>query len=492
MKSITLAALLILASSSSGRAASASAPKAAASTPHPLATRVAIETLRSGGNAIDAAVAAAFVLAAADPSSATLGGGGLLLWFDASTDAVWALDFRELAPHEVPMGDGPGSAIAVPGFTPGLAAAHDRFGALNWTEVLAPATALAGEGALVTPALASRFAQQAPRVSSAAFLGDQEPARGVRLATGDLAETLKQIAREPRAPFRGSHGRRLAAFLAEAGSTITLLDLESYEPVWRGPIRIDRGGARIYAFPPPSGGGVTLMHLAKHSSVREDAAALRDAALHRLLRMGDPERTRFDLAAPIRDIDLPQSPADETSGGSSIAIADESGNAAVLVLTIGSPFGSGIVTPSGFVMNDSMRDFDPSGARGVNSPESNRRPGTSMTPVIVTRDGSVVLAAASGGGGPASSAIALFTLRVLDGMPPDEALALPRYHHDGVPDRLVVEQGAMPAAGIAELTERGQAVRPATSLGEIHAVVRSNDSWIALADPRGGGAPGGY
>lgn len=381
--------------------------------------------------------------------------------------------------------------MGVPGFVPGLAAAHRRFGALDWQQLVAPAHALALEHPALNATVAGRLARHEP--VAAALLGERaRPSPGGRLNTTSLAQTLAQISREPHAPFRGSAGRRLVAFLKESGATISLHDLESYEPVWRAPIRIDRGKSRIFAFPPPSGGGVTLMHLARGTADFDDVATLREASLRRLTRMGDPERTRFDLPAALRDIDLPRSHDDETSGGSGIAIVDAAGNAAALVLTLGSSFGSGILTPAGFLMNDSLADFDAGSPRGANAPEPVRRPGTSMTPVIVTSDQSVTLAVASGGGGPAATATAVFVLRVLDGDDPGEALELPRYHHDGVPDRMVLEQTRVSAELVDRLTNDGQAVRLVPSAGEIHAVVATSGGYEALADTRGGGAPGGY
>lgn len=499
MKQLLIATLLIL-SASSLHAGIAEGEKGAAATPHPASTAAAMDVLREGGNAIDAAAAASFTLAVADPSSASPGGGGLLLWFDSAAGAVWALDFREIAPRELSDAETAGAMIAVPGFVPGLAAAHERFGALSWSEVLAPALALAREGARLTPHVAALISAHGDSGNYPVPLRGTSASSGVRLNTDELADTLELVSKHGPDAFSGSRGRKLVSELRESGSTVSLLDMESYEPVWRAPLRIDLGARLIYTMPPPSGGGIALARLLKAEAPpteAENAEALdawlehsRAASLERIVRAGDPERTRLALGEEA-SIEQRSAAGQETDGGAALAVVDAAGNAVAIVLTNGSKFGSG-VRAGGFLFNDSQRDFSPAGQRGPNGRESRRRPATSSSPVLIIEDGSVRLAAAASGGSVASSALGQFVAALLSGETPQDAIAAPRYHHEGSPERIVIERRGNWSPLADQLSTGGRAVRVITAAGEIHAVFTAGGRLAAVSDPRGGGAPGAY
>lgn len=476
---------------------------AAAATPHPLATGVAIDTLRSGGNAVDAATAAAFVLAVADPSAASLGGGGLLLWLDSRTGAVWALDFREIAPRALPDDESrPGANVAVPGFVSGLHAAHERFGALEWSRLLKPAIHGAREGVAITPFVASKLVSAGPRLAGELGLEPDSVSAGSLLVQPHLADTLELVAREPGHLMTAQRGRKLVAALADHGSTLTLADLEEYEPVWRAPIRIDRGTRQIFVFPPPSGGGLAIASMLDGGSLPSEGATaselvpwitrLREASMEKLSRVGDPERTRVDLDVPVPFATKTVAAGEDVDSGSGLVVVDAEGNAAALVFTLGAPFGSGIRAPGGFLMNDSMRDFSIDEGRVPNARMPRRRPATSLTPLLVLERDRMIIAAASGGGSAAPAVLSRFLLDLFADVDPGVAEAAPRYHHPGLPEEVLIERRGGHGDLAAALSSAGQALRTVSSLGAIQAVIAATDSLHAITDSRGGGSTGGY
>lgn len=471
-----------------------SARHAAAATPHPAATSVATGTLHDGGNALDAAIAAAFTLSVVDPSRASLGGGGLLLWRDATSGAVWALDFRELAPRELSQSDAAAAKVAVPGFVRGLAAAHARFGTRPWKELLVPAIAGARDGVPLTTRVAAQIAAAGERVIHSGGLVATSPETGARLAQPELADTLQSVANDPNAFLTGSDARRLVAALGPLGSTLTVRDLEEWEPRWRAPLRIDTGPLQLYTSGPPSGGGLALASLidAPLPSAAPDPwiARVSAASLERLRHASDPDANRLALESGANGDAPPSASGESDISGAGIVVVDTHGNAVAMVLTTGSRFGSGIVAPGGYLMNDSLRDF--SGA-GVNAAASRRRPATSMTPLIVTSGGALRLIVASGGGSTSPSATAQVTFAILNGADPADAVSAPRYHHDGNPATVVLERrDEMFRALTRRFTTSGQAVRDVEAIGDVQAIAVEDGELEALSDPRGGGAAGGY
>lgn len=502
MKLVAQLLLLVSLSAPPGIAAATRSRNAAVATPHPAASAVALETLRANGNAIDAATAAAFVLAVADPSAASLGGGGLLLWLDSDTGAVWALDFRELAPRTLAARDaGPAAQTAVPGFTRGLHAAHKRFGLLTWESLLAPAIHGARSGIGSTPFVASQFASAGESVLEELGLTADLIASGSILRQPELAESLELAARDPEHLMTGQRGRKLAAALGSHGSTITLADLEDYQPVWRAPLRIDRDARQIFVFPPPSGGGLALASLLDGSPGPSSTQAsellpwierLHRASTEKISRVGDPERTRVELNEPVAFASKPVPSGESNDGGSGMVIVDAAGNAVALVFTNGSRFGSGIRSPGGYLMNDSMRDFSVEDGRGPNTRAPRRRPATSMTPMLILQERRLMLAASSGGGAVAPAVLGRFILDLFAGISPEVAEAAPRYHHAGVPDELLLERRGAHAELAEILSTGGQALRTQSSLGNMEAVVVLEDALLAITDSRGGGSAGGY
>ncbi len=447
-------------------------------TAEPLATRAAVLVLAEGGNAADAAVCAAFMVAVTEPYSSGLGGGGLVVgWQQASRDD-WALDCRETAPaaahHDMFLGpDGVAVpalsrtgalSVAVPGLVRGLWDLHQRHGRLPWARLVSPARQVARDGFPVPEMLAQRVAAHHARgrfepAMQAVFCPGGEPVRvGQWLRQPDLARTLAAIADQgPDAFYGGEVGAAIVASVASGGGVITADDLVGYRAVWREPVHGTYRGRVIIGMPPPSSGGVHIVQMLQILEGFDLAAAGHGsaAAWHPMLEamklafadrsryLGDPDHVDVPLAmltspeyarAQRARIDthhaLPSSAiegaplAGESEHTTHISVVDPEGNAVAATLTINLNFGAGMIAGgTGVILNDEMDDFAAApgapNAFGLIQGEQNavgpgRRPLSSMSPTIVIEDGRVRLVTGSPGGSRIITATLQSIIHVLD------------------------------------------------------------------------------
>lgn len=392
-----------------------------------LATQVGSQVLQAGGNAVDAAVATAFALAVVFPTAGNIGGGGFMV--ARVGGASYALDFRETAPAAASptMYVGPAGkatrdsregwrSVGVPGSVAGLWEAWRKLGSKkqSWSDLVAPAIALADGGFEVDAAFAKTIALVDRRLarfpaSAKLFLRDGGPPEiGTRWRNPELAEVLRGIARDgPPGFYEGRVADTLARAMKREGGLVTSADLLSYRARWRTPFDYEYRGRRIVGMPPPSSGGITMAliahilsgwdlsafawHSAEH--VHLVAEAMRRAFAARNALLGDPDfvqnpvdllmadswaieqraTIRLDRATPSSEI-LPSAPADDggshttrlpsvptDDGGSHtthLAVVDADGNAVALTTTLNAWFGSAVTVPGlGFVLNDEMDDF---------------------------------------------------------------------------------------------------------------------------------------
>ncbi len=378
------------------------------------ATRVGLDILRAGGNAVDAAIAVGMALAVTHPQAGNLGGGGFMVVYLADEDRYTTLDFREMAPSAANAGMYLGEdgrpvrglnyvgwkAVGVPGTVAGFEAAH-RWGRLDWADLIEPAIDLAARGFWVDPYLAGSFARVAPTFrryegSAQAFLhGDGSSySAGERFVQPDLAWSLQQIADGGADAFyRGPIADRLVEAMEANGGLITAADLARYEPIEREPVRGTYRGWEVISMGPPSSGGTTLVGmlniLENFDMAGLDPAgapiahmlieSMRQAYLDRATYLGDGDFQEVpvewltskaraaELAAAIpagearRSADLgaailtpPESP--ETTHYS---VIDAEGNAVSITYTIEAGFGAKVVAPgTGFLLNNEMGDFN--------------------------------------------------------------------------------------------------------------------------------------
>lgn len=490
--------------------------------PEPQAAEVGLAVLRSGGNAVDAAVATALALSVTHPEAGSLGGGGFALVRSADRD-YRALDFREVAPAALdaalfldeegrPDTDKSlrgGLAVGVPGTVAGLHALLEAHGTREWRGLVQPAERLAREGFPVPHYLAAQLGRLGHRLDPAAaaiFLpGGAPPRPGAILRQPELAAVLKRIGRGgPSAFYDGPLAERLVARVREAGGVMTLDDLRDYRVRELEPLVGSFRGHAVVAFPPPSSGGVALLQMLEmleQLPIADDPRS--SATLHRLAEvqrrafadrsrwLGDPAFTDVPLgrlldadylAARAASIDPARAtPSTELGPGDPpapdgetmhLSVADRHGNVVAMTITLNQAFGNGIVVPgSGILLNNEIDDF--ALAPGVpnfyglvgdeaNRIEGGKRPLSSMTPAIVEQHEPAarpLLVLGSPGGSKIISAVLQVLLNVVDhGMAPQQAVDAPRIHHQWLPDVLGVEPDAISADVRGALEARGHDV----------------------------------
>lgn len=383
-------------------------------TSHFLATRSAQHVLQEGGNAIDAAVTAAFSLAVTQPRSGNIGGGGFMLISSEQKDEVVAIDYREKAPGEATVdmfldkrGDADSNvsryshlASGVPGTVAGLAMALESYGTISLQQAMAPAIKLAEEGFIVT----SRFSNGLKEKETMLKKWDSSKnlfykADGSYYEAGDLfmqkdlAATLRRISENGVQEFyQGKTAELLVAEMAKHGGLITMDDMQSYAPQLREPIHGNYRGHDIYSMSPPSSGGVHVVQILNilegynikeygHNSAQTIhlmAEAMKRAYADRSLYLGDKDFVSVPLAgltskqyaASIRAKITPQKATAsktiapdnplpfESNETTHFSIVDTFGNAVSNTYTINFSYGSGIIVEgAGFLLNNEMDDF---------------------------------------------------------------------------------------------------------------------------------------
>jgi gamma-glutamyltranspeptidase / glutathione hydrolase len=505
------------------------------------ATRIGVQMLEAGGNAIDAAVATAYALAVTHPSAGNVGGGGFML-VAANGQPVVAFDFRERAPAGLSSARlgallangalGPG-ASGVPGSVAGLNLAQRRFGRLSLAQVMAPAIALARKGyrlaarEALTISWAWSSLQQDPEARRI-FGTPSGPLRaGARLVQRDLAVTLERIARGGDAGFyEGPTARAIVAAMGETG-LIRKRDLKDYRAVPRDPLEFVYRGHAFATMPPPSSGGValaqTLVALESLGAHRLQAGSADELHLFVEVSKRAQARRRFELVDPdapgalspealaawlLPEALLTRSPAVDPTRATPAALihalygaaerelehtthlsaVDADGNAVSCTTTLSGGFGARYVVPgTGIVMNNSLAAFS---NVGLNVPKGGRRSLSSMAPTLVFDEGHVSAVLGSPGGDSIPSTIVQVARLLFDhGFTIDRAIEAPRIHHGFVPDEVRVESERPPqAAALVELAARGHVIRrkPA-AIGDANDLIVVDGIAYGHADTREGG-----
>jgi len=398
----------------------AASPRGAVATAHPLASEAAAAVLRAGGNAADAAVAAAFALGVVENQSSGIGGGGFALVYDAKARKVHALDFREVAPGKARPDmflrngapdpgrslDG-GLAVAVPGAVRGYAELARRFGTKPLAELVGPAAVLAERGFKVGRVHADAASQRlaclsADRAAAAEFLGkgaDGKPAPlvpGSLLVRRDLAATLRTIGRGGADAFyRGPLADRIVEAVRARGGVLSKEDLARYAVRERTPVEGRYRGRQIVSFPPPSSGGAIVIALLQalegedpraggyrperflHAMIEIEkrlyarrGAAFADPAFVPSVAAAADELVSPAFAAALRarvgeraasaaEVEAEVAAPREAPHTTHVAVVDAEGNAVSLTTTVNYWFGSCVVVPgTGILLNDEMDDFD--------------------------------------------------------------------------------------------------------------------------------------
>ena len=477
-------------------------PGHAVASAHALATEAGLEVLRDGGNAFDAAIAVSSVLSVVEPISSGLGGGGFFLLHDAKTGRDVFIDAREMAPLSASperylkadggfdrdrAENGPWAA-GLPGLPAAFVHLADKYGNLPLERTLASAIRIAREGfpayaRFVRGYQSRRDVMERYPGTRAVFLANGEaPKEGELFRQPDLARTLEQLAAKGFDGFyRGAVARKLVAGVNVEGGEWTEDELAAYHVQEREPVRFRYRDWDIVTAPPPSSGGIALAQmlqilegweLAKLDETQRThlvVESMRRAFRDRTFYLGDPDfvkvpqrlLTSTDYAAGLRATINPAkaTPSDLLSGEPTpledeetthFSIIDAQGNRVGGTQTVNLLFGSGLIAPgTGVLLNNEMDDFalkpGTPNAFGVMGYDANavaprKRPLSSMTPTFMVSDDRVAVLGTPGG----SRIITMVLLGVLGydaGLDAQAVSALPRYHHQWMPDRIQAESG---------------------------------------------------
>ena len=499
-----------------------------------LATQVGVDVLKRGGNAVDAAVAVGYALAVVYPAAGNLGGGGFMT-VQLSDGRKTFLDFREKAPLASTANmylDKDGNvvkglstvghlAVGVPGTVSGLEAARSKYGTLGRAALIKPAIDLADKGFVLDQGdidmlVTATAAFKADKDSGAIFLNKGEPfALGQKLVQKDLARTLKAISQRGTDGFyKGSVGSAIVSSSHAGKGIITQADLDQYGTRELAPVECDYRGYRVISAPPPSSGGVVICEMLNilegyplkelgfrsAQSVHYQIEAMRHAYVDRNSYLGDPdfvknpmerlldkgyaEKVRAAIdptkAGVSKDIKPGVAPH-EGSNTTHYSITDKFGNAVSVTYTLNDWFGAKVMASgTGVLLNNEMDDFTSKigvpNLYGLVQGEANaiapgKRPLSSMSPTIVSKDGKPVFVVGTPGGSRIITAVLHTILNVVDyGMNVQEAVDAPRFHQQWLPDVTNVETYALSPDTRKLLVEMGHNLgvpQPANHLAAI-------------------------
>lgn len=471
------------------------------------AAEIGRDVLKAGGTAVDAAVATAFALAVTHPVAGNLGGGGFMVvrdqdgkacTYDFREKAPVASHpemFTQAGRYDEKRHHDSHVSVGVPGTVAGLYRAWQERGHLPWKRLVEPALRLSRDGITVSQALSDSLKEfekelkPHPGTRKAFFKPDGRPyERGERLRQPELARTLGRIATLGADGFyRGTTARLLVAEMQRGGGLITQSDLASYRPRIREVLRGSYRGFELLAPPPPSSGGVGLIELLNllepydlRASGRASTAtahlmteAMRRAFADRARWLGDPDFVKdmplerlaskgyaVELGKTIRkeraSVSTPGSFewSKESSETTHISVVDHHRNAVSMTYTLEDHYGSKIVVPgAGFLLNNEMGDFnampgltDATGKIGTspNLALPGKRMLSSMSPAILVKDGQLFMVTGSPGGRTIINTVLQTILNVVDfGLDAQAAVDARRFHHQWLPDQILMEPGAL-------------------------------------------------
>jgi gamma-glutamyltranspeptidase/glutathione hydrolase len=527
------------------------AGKAAIASPDRYGAETAEAVMQRGGNAIDAAVATAFVLAVTYPEAGNLGGGGFIT-LKMGSDLRF-LDFRETAPRAAKRDmylDASGKPVSgaslvghlaagVPGTVAGLWEAHQKYGRLPWRDLVRPAIQLARNGFVPDDQLVRRINESLPdyagKTNFDRYFGTVDSKKTFRQP--ELARTLERIAKDgPSGFYAGRTADLLVAEMTRGGGIITREDLASYRALWRKPLVTQWRDYTLVTAPPPSSGGIALIQLLqmKDALASDFVGVAHNSARYVHLISEISKRVFADRAEYLGDPDFIEVPVeklidtryitrraaevsrDSISTPSSVrpglaesletthfSVLDGDGNAVSLTYTLNGGFGNGVVVEgAGFLLNNEMDDFSTKpgvpnlyGVVGgvANEIVPGKRMLSSMTPTLLLADGNVRMIVGTPGGSTIFTAVFQTIVNRLDfNMNALEAVSASRFHHQLLPPNVIVYSQCCAlgdASTLEGLKRLGWDVRKSSwEFGDMQLIdVDAGGNTNAAADPRGRG-----
>jgi gamma-glutamyltranspeptidase/glutathione hydrolase len=522
--------------------------QAAVAMPDSYSADVARDILQKGGNAVDAAIAAQFVLAVTLPEAGNIGGGGFMLVYkDKKSDFI---DYREQAPlsaHRDMYLDENGDVIpyqsvigilssGVPGTVAGMWLAHEKHGSLPWKELLQPAVTLAEQGFKVHPKLAGSIERHIARLEKRGFELNFKDYFAAAKANEifqqlELADTLKRIRDQGRDGFyKGQTAKIISDFMRQENGLVTEQDLLSYEAKSRKPLSAKWRAYQLLTSPPPSSGGIAIIQWLKmYDLLTRDQEKLTHnsaAYLHLLAEigkrvfadraeyLGDPDFVEVPVASLIADeylamrsqtilkdkisvTELIKPGLKESEETTHFSVMDKWGNAVSNTTTINLGYGSSVVVEgAGFLLNDEMDDFSAKpgvanvfGAVGgqANEIHPKKRMLSSMTPSMVLKDGEVVFVTGSPGGTTIISSVYLSILNALEfSMSAEDIVNKPRFHHQLLPKDVIRYHDGIDPAVISELEKMGYTMSN-RRFGDMHVILNKDGKIDAASEANGRG-----
>ncbi|OEK08367.1 gamma-glutamyltransferase [Flavivirga aquatica] len=514
------------------------------------ASKIGNDILKKGGNAFDAMVATELALAVSYPYAGNLGGGGFMVYRKTNGE-IGAIDYREKAPlsatkdmflddnkNTIPEKSTLGAmAVGVPGTIAGVFAVHEKLGSLPIENILKPVIALANKGVVVTKKQEHRIKKYQPlftKVNKDSILFDKDWKANDTIKYPKLAKTLERILKYGKDEFyKGETSKILVKFIKDNGGIITEEDLAKYEAKWRIPITFTYDDLKVISMSPPSSGGVCLAQMMKmiepyhldeygHNSlkaIQTITEAERRAYADRSFYLGDPDFVEVPINTLISETYLSERMSDftlknatssnnishgniqiiESNETTHYSIIDQFGNAISVTTTLNGAYGSKLYCSElGFFLNNEMDDFSSKPGQpnmfGLIGGEANsiapeKRMLSSMTPTIVEKNGELFMSLGTPGGSTIMTSVLQTILNVHEfKMTMQEAVDAPRFHHQWLPDEILMEPNTFNTSIIEQLEKLGYSINEKNSpvIGKVDGILVLDDkSYEGGADHRG-------
>ena len=524
------------------------------------ASEIGIEVMKKGGNAYDAMIAVHLALAVVHPTAGNIGGGGFFVYSN-SDGTSGSLDFREMAPGQaykdmyldengnvIPdMSTLGGAAVGVPGSISAIFEIHSKFGSLPIEDLFEPAIKLAKEGFIVTEKQSSSLTG---KLNDFILINGNNSLYSKRYYEGDtiknekFANTLSIISKNgPKAFYEGEIAEMIVTEVIESGGIMTIEDLKNYKSIWRDPVKFKYKELDIISMSLPSSGGILLGQMLKaiedydissygHNSLKAIQLMTeveRRAYADRSHFMGDPDfmnlpvyelidknyvqermgNFSWEMATPSSEIKHGNIAINESDETTHYSIIDKYGNAVSVTTTLNNSYGSKVyVEDAGFFLNNEMDDFSSKpghpnfyGLIGseANSIQPKKRMLSSMTPTIVLKNNKPSLIVGTPGGSTIITSVFQTILNIYEfNMNVQDAVNAPRFHHQWLPDVIIIEKNTSDNTIDSLLREKNYNViplpfeydlsgmSPRSSIGAVDAIfIDDNGNVSGGADYRG-------